>query len=305
MIFYKQFNGTNDIYTNSAKKYYESFIPYDTTLTIGTSAINTRYSTASYNGVEVFNAISGSSDSTSFKSVQALLRGALVDTTTTWIPVSSSTLGIATEANTATFISFNRNLIGDKMCIYSAEHAYPTVGFRFSSSTGYHYVYDAQTTAMTTDLNSNFIVNTSNFGLVCRTSSTTRPDPSAVNWATSFAGLFFGSLGMIMLYTGSATPPVIGTEIRQTNFIYQQSFNSKTFFCRVTNQVFNASTNRTWVTYSADADAYVVLPGKNYVAITGIGLYNNDGQLLAIAKLSQPVLKYSDSEMHAKVTIQY
>lgn len=301
MTFYKQFNGSNDVYTNSAKKYYQTFLPYGQGLTIGTSTINTRFTTASYNGVQIFNVISGTPTSASFKSIQALLRGSLVDTTTNWIPISSSTLGIATVANGSTFISFNRNLIGDKMSIYSAQHANPTIGFRFSASAGYYYVYDAADYTLTTDLNSNFAVNTTNFGLVGRCSSATRPAFSG----TTFSGLFFGSLGLMMLYTGSAVPPALGTAIAGTNFIYQQAFNSTTYFCRVTNEVFNASTNRTWVTYSADIASYVVNPSIDYVAITGIGLYNNDGELLAIAKLSQPVLKYPDSEMHAKVTIEY
>lgn len=301
MNFYKQFNGSNDIYTNSAKKYYQTFLPYGQSLTLGTSSLNTRYITASYNGVQIFNVISGTPTSTSFKSVQALLRGSLSSTDTDWIPISSSTLGIETVANGATYISFNRNLIGDKLSIFSPQHANPTIGFRFSASAGYYYVYDASDFTLTTDINSNFVVNTSNFGLIGRTTDTTRPAFTD----TTFSGVFFGSQGMAMLYTNSAVPPRLGTTVGSTNFIYQQAFNSTTYFCRVTNQVFNASTNRTWVTYSSDISSYIVNPNIDYVSITGIGLYNNDGELLAIAKLSQPVLKYPDSQMHAKVTIEY
>jgi len=40
---------------------------------------------------------------------------------TDWIPVSNSTFHPA--ANYATFISFNRNLYGDRLCFYSVDNA--------------------------------------------------------------------------------------------------------------------------------------------------------------------------------------
>jgi hypothetical protein len=65
--------------------------------------------------------------------------------------------------------------------------------------------------------------------------------------------------------------------------------NSETYFCRVTHERYNASRNESWRKWSDDLRAYIV--DKDYTVITSIGLYDDDNTLMAIGKLSQPIIK--------------
>ena len=44
---------------------------------------------------------------------------------------------------------------------------------------------------------------------------------------------------------------------------------------------------------------------KNITYITTVGMYNNRNELLAVAKLSRPVSKTSDSELIIKIKLDY
>lgn len=284
--YFKVFNPSSDILENPAKKYQQYFIPKNTTITLGTSSNNPYIVTGSYNGREILNITSGSSASAVYRSIQTMLRYDKANIgVTDWIPVSNSTFNLA--AKYATFISFNRNLYGDRLCFYSVDKA-QSFGFTLGDST--YTITDAYA-----DLDSVYNIDTAyksidtNFGIV-KIGNTT-------------VGLAFGDLGLIMLYSNTAV--VEPQDITNTNFLYQQTFHSKAFFCRITHDLFNATINRTWYTYSADLSSYITNPDIDFTAITAIGLYNNDDELLAIAKLSQPIAKYNDSELNAKVVIEY
>jgi len=80
--------------------------------------------------------------------------------------------------------------------------------------------------------------------------------------------------------------------------------NSTVYFCRVNHNEFNYSTNPTYLsgskirvkTQSSD------LP-VSY--ITTVGLYNDNNELLATAKLSEPLKKSSDTEFTVRVRLDY
>lgn len=286
--YFKVFNPSSDILENPAKKYQQYFIPRGETITLGTSSNNNYIVTGSYNGREILNITSGSSASAVYRSIQTMLRYDKANIgVTDWIPVSNSTFH--QPANYATFISFNRNLYGDRLCFYSVDNA-QSFGFTIGGTTytitdayaDLDYVYNIDTAYKSIDTNFGIVKNKSNGTIV---------------------GLAFGDLGLIMLY--SNTPVVNPQNITDTKFLYQQTFHSKAFFCRITHDLFNATINRTWYTYSADLSSYITNPDIDFTAITAIGLYNNDDELLAIAKLSQPIAKYNDSELNAKVVIEY
>jgi len=85
--------------------------------------------------------------------------------------------------------------------------------------------------------------------------------------------------------------------------------NSYIYFCEAKNKEFNYSLNTTWsVTASSYVgtrrvrDEFLTVP-KTY--ITGIGLYNDNGELLAVAKTNIPRKKdkYSRSLFKVKITI--
>ena len=100
----------------------------------------------------------------------------------------------------------------------------------------------------------------------------------------------------------------MSTAIR--NRIYNLSFNNTTelnstiYFCRANHNDFNYSSNPTYLTNSkirvktSTADSPV-----SY--ITTVGLYSADNELLAVAKLSEPLKKTPESELTLRVRLDY
>ena len=87
----------------------------------------------------------------------------------------------------------------------------------------------------------------------------------------------------------------------------KEEITSKHYFVRATSNNFNSTTNETYYTKSI-AGVKQIIPGlktdpKTY--ITTVGLYNNAEELLAIAKLSKPILKSKSREALIKVKLDF
>ena len=94
-----------------------------------------------------------------------------------------------------------------------------------------------------------------------------------------------------------------------------ETIHSTIYFARVGNGEFNYSNNISYYTASVN-DSYRIkdnlrLSGtandtnRNVTYVTTVGLYNDDNELLAVAKLSKPVIKTSNSEMIIKIKLDY
>lgn len=94
-----------------------------------------------------------------------------------------------------------------------------------------------------------------------------------------------------------------------------ETIHSSIYFARVGNGEFNYSNNISYYTASVN-DSYRIkdnlrLSGtandtnRNVTYVTTVGLYNDDNELLAVAKLSKPVIKTSNSEMIIKIKLDY
>jgi len=86
-----------------------------------------------------------------------------------------------------------------------------------------------------------------------------------------------------------------------------EEITSRHYFVRATAGEFNATTNETYYTQSI-AGTRQVIPGlrsdpKTY--ITTVGLYNTNNELLAVAKLSKPILKSKSREALIKVKLDF
>tara|TARA_R100001163_G_C5065080_1_gene202889 strand:+ start:1428 stop:2444 length:1017 start_codon:yes stop_codon:yes gene_type:complete len=86
----------------------------------------------------------------------------------------------------------------------------------------------------------------------------------------------------------------------------QEEIMSRHYFIRATSNNFNATTNETYYTQSSGVKQ--IVPGmirdpKTY--ITTVGLYNNSNELLAVAKLSKPILKSKSREALIKVKLDF
>jgi len=87
----------------------------------------------------------------------------------------------------------------------------------------------------------------------------------------------------------------------------QEEITSRHFFVRAKSNDFNNTSNETYYTESI-AGVKQIIPGlrtdpKTY--ITTVGLYNDDNELLAIAKLSQPIIKSKSREALIKVKLDF
>jgi len=88
----------------------------------------------------------------------------------------------------------------------------------------------------------------------------------------------------------------------------EEEISSVSYFCRALNTEFNYSSNPTYVSSSGDTTGLYTVPSfksnpRSY--ITSVGLYAEDGDLVAVAKLSQPQLKSFSREAVIKVKLDY
>ena len=85
----------------------------------------------------------------------------------------------------------------------------------------------------------------------------------------------------------------------------EEVVSSTHYFCRVMNDKFNRSNNPTWVTGSNGTPRIEAFRASPKTYITQVGLYNDANELLAIAKLSQPILKSKSREALIKVKLDF
>jgi len=85
----------------------------------------------------------------------------------------------------------------------------------------------------------------------------------------------------------------------------EEEVTSTMYFCRANNQQFNFSNNPTFATASTGAFTQATFEKDPKVFITQVGLYNDQSELLAVAKLSKPVLKSYSREAIIKVKLDF
>ena len=159
---------------------------------------------------------------------------------------------------------------------------------------------------------------------------------SDFNTPTGSYGLFYPELGLIILNATrldqgtAASPPGLalgtvkstGTNDDNSMKLYnkliiagqgsgyfqarrEEQIKSSHFFCRVESDQYNWSQNPTYFTGTEAelTNSSFIQDPKAY--ITTVGLYNNNNELLAVAKLSQPLLKSRDREAVIKVRLDF
>lgn len=137
----------------------------------------------------------------------------------------------------------------------------------------------------------------------------------AVITGSVFGGLLSASVGLAPgIGSGSAVSLTGSTiQVNSNNFrhrVQNISFNNTTelnstiYFCRVNNTDFNYSANPTYLSSSK----MVVKTNSQDLPvsyITTVGLYSPDNELLAVAKLSEPLKKDPSTEFTIRVRLDY
>ena len=92
--------------------------------------------------------------------------------------------------------------------------------------------------------------------------------------------------------------------IKNVSFNNTTELNSAVYFCRVNNTDFNYSTNPTYV---ASSKIVVKTNAQDLPVtyVTTVGLYSADNELLAVAKLSEPLKKDPTTEFTLRVRLDY
>lgn len=109
----------------------------------------------------------------------------------------------------------------------------------------------------------------------------------------------FKSISGSAKYT-DASGDILGFQGRSS-----EKVKSTHFFVRVKNQEYNFSNNPTFVTGSEGDLAEPTFIGDPTVFVTGVGLYNDSKELLAVAKTSQPIKKKFNTEALLKIKLEF
>lgn len=141
----------------------------------------------------------------------------------------------------------------------------------------------------------------------------------AANFNSNIKGLITGSASFLSYSAGASqkvgnlfisgtvqeSAEALRSRIRNISFNNTTELNSTIYFCRVHNNEFNYSSNPTYTS----ASQIVVKNGNALNApvsyITTVGLYSSDDQLLAVAKLSEPIKKDPTQELILRVRLDY
>ena len=139
-------------------------------------------------------------------------------------------------------------------------------------------------------------------------------------------GLFYPDLGLILLNaTKAETSGGLGVQARNSDTFdnrpkaffnaivsgssfqarREEEISSTNFFVRVNNKDFNFSANPTFSTGSDGSLTQASFFKDPKTFITQVGLYNDENELLAIAKLSKPILKSYSREAIIKVKLDF
>lgn len=103
----------------------------------------------------------------------------------------------------------------------------------------------------------------------------------------------------IMDFATALFPRIYSIEFQNTI-----ELNSTVYFCRVNHNEFNYSSNPTYLSGSRiRVKSNSFDPPVSY--ITGIGLYDKAGELLAVAKLSEPIRKSTDVDLTLRVRLDF
>ncbi len=214
----------------------------------------------------------------------------------------------------AIFISFSRLLVKD-------EIKKGSFSITFGTASTHPHGNSATKTITLTDANAttNYKVNSpaGEFGLLYRDGTTTMP-----------FGLIYYQAGIVAISTssfGTAAIDTAGKNIQASiasssmnlvtdgvrNRIHNISFNNTTelnstiYFCRASHNEFNYSSNPTYLNNSKIVvkNDDITKPPRSYM--TTVGLYSADNELLAVAKLSEPLKKTPENEVTLRVRLDY
>lgn len=129
----------------------------------------------------------------------------------------------------------------------------------------------------------------------------------ALDWSEQIGDLAFDSKSVLGAMTGStisASCNALRHRIADISFNNTTEINSNIYFCRVPWNRYNYSTNPTYVS-GAQIQVKSLASDTPIAYVTTVGMYNSAGELLATAKLSEPLRKDPTNELTLRVRLDY
>ena len=134
---------------------------------------------------------------------------------------------------------------------------------------------------------------------------------------TTEKGYFLPDIGTILLHTSSIATETTTTSntngenaekffdaLTSIRLNSEETVSSQYAFVRVRNSEFNYSTNPSNITGSGDLRHNIMINAPQ-AYLTTVGLYNDNNDLLAVAKLSQPLLKDFTKEALVRIKLDF
>ena len=128
---------------------------------------------------------------------------------------------------------------------------------------------------------------------------------ASFNTVTASAVQGDNSMKLFTAISGSATITAGSNRNYGIQARSSEQVKSSFYFVRVKNAEYNYSNNPSYVTGSLGEMKYTTFVNDPQAYITTVGLYNNNRELLAVAKLSQPLLKNKTKEILVKVKLDF
>jgi hypothetical protein len=112
--------------------------------------------------------------------------------------------------------------------------------------------------------------------------------------------VLFHSISGSSFFTDPQTSDPYGFQARNS-----EKVTSTHYFVRIKNAEYNFSNNPSYVTGSVGELSQTTFVGDPKTYITTVGLYNDSQELLAVAKLSKPLLKSFQREALIRVKLDF
>ena len=130
-----------------------------------------------------------------------------------------------------------------------------------------------------------------------------KDDPIAI-FSGTYGGATYTAAQTMVTGTISGSCDIVRKRIQNISFNNTTEINSKIYFCRVPHNKYNYSANPTYTSGSKiQVKNLASDPPLSY--ITTVGLYNSNNELLAVAKLSEPLRKDPTNELTLRVRLDY
>ena len=212
---------------------------------------------------------------------------------------TGSNVQVNSSNKVMTFIDNSQDLYNDVTCAGLIETSYHLVSG--SLNDGIH-----TTGTGTPETNTNF----TSYGIVYPNSGLVILDPSKLNEYLSFntvTGSNINGDNAYKLFTSISGAADIGHKIKARNVEHKTTNH---YFIRVGSVMANYTNNPTYVIDNGTLSTTGTIKNECFKTdpityITTVGLYNNSRDLLAIAKLSKPIMKTQNTDLLIKIRLNW